>query len=1444
MDIDATVPECDVVAVAEDVGGDGVDSDSSAPNPTTTTTTTTTHDLAAFLIEHHRKDFTKAVFDAQRAKQSINARLSHYRVVLELDPMLLLDLDESLSLAHLDANMEKKLHSASVYLIQKASGDDKIYTEDVQLVIRAAYLPAITELQISDWKAQLFDSKTIELSADTVNGCFSNTIVLILKDELVNIAQVGDHVQVIGSHRRLSLSMDMTFQAAVKSLSYSVVFEANNAKKLDWYPTPSNNPSFEMPRTRFGTFENGDNLPNSIVALFEENLSSFTFTQRLVDSFCARQVPVKMWRKLRLSLLLSLVSTPSSIETHTGCTDSSEAVRASINVLLVTDDFTPMHKRVLNEAGSFRRFSEWGSGRKGGLLGNDEGSLNRSVLTDAKDGILFCNLDCATKSDIKSLCEVVDNPVIATRIPKFQDPLLFHSNVILWSSARLMTNVKVKVKQEDSGEAGTLSANLSPILTPIVSKFDICINLKSSSQPHHQEALASHLLFSAVPSGVFDNEDIKDWAPFISHDDFSRFIHTVSSIHVTIPHNCSDFLKAYFTLIRKTFGNLIGGGSGLGGSDSMFVTMESLVRVAMAHARLCLRDEVIIDDVLVSIMLVEESLAFVTGVSVLGFVSLPEDQESMWSLCGDNIGGTKIEEMEEGVNESDRVIMRLYEHAIKVLENAMISIDSSPFSFNEDTAAAIINEMRRQGNLESIVAYNAIRSFIYICRSVLKRDDVQSFAGRIHPFDNDAITNAINWLAQFNRTWDRCEIQDVTPLLTVVKGDLAWFGGKALPRHPLLFSNCFTVPVGKPRVKDLEEKDLTRLRELFGRWDERLDAAFLRIQHLMPRGAPPTVIRNVLAEVMATCEVFGYDARDWPLDWDSPVRLLVQNEDNAMVEGLETTSEMASNNLNSKDPMIVILQHSQPLECVITDAGHPYQWSNSPSDSCHHQRAGYLMLGEMERVSYFSRSQAENASTSSAQSAIKVSSTIHLQRPFTVRDRGLFRSGASIFAKEIDSGLHFAPDVFPFTNYMENRQDSSIEILHFPNEVLCTDMAYGFLAVGFFDGRLMVFTMEDPLKPRLIMRRQSTNMFDTSNSVNLSRRIVRKIDSMDEFEYEFTLLVTRNARVVEVYLLRSQSIEADDENPNSTRLPPLLGFHAPTNDARFSPDGRYMAITGDEGGVWIVHMSYSFTGDLDHQTPDDDFDTTLQYRHFGTPKQIPLDCLFAPMVDAPIAVSKPFVLEDLDFPRVAARNLSDLIVLYCSWNTTSRFLAVSCDNLPYLLIIDAVQFGVVFKIDAATSTYSVAFHPTKPYLLAFSNRHGDVHIVDLTAELPDDVSITPPNKQPRFVYPPRQILRHNFKRVHPTVNDALSDAPNRAEAINGLLWSEDGTRLYVATDSRVLMHTVLEREPPSLHEIVCRKFWDDGINELKTLDDDGAEMLEQRATELMATKPWAHHWKY
>ncbi|KAJ3057759.1 hypothetical protein HDU98_006080, partial [Podochytrium sp. JEL0797] len=74
-----------------------------------------------------------------------------------------------------------------------------------------------------------------------------------------------------------------------------------------------------------------------------------------------------MWRKFRLSLLLSLVSTPPSIESRTAPThDSPDSVRRAVNVLAVTDDWTPLHQRVLDSAGRMRRFAKWSMGSVGG----------------------------------------------------------------------------------------------------------------------------------------------------------------------------------------------------------------------------------------------------------------------------------------------------------------------------------------------------------------------------------------------------------------------------------------------------------------------------------------------------------------------------------------------------------------------------------------------------------------------------------------------------------------------------------------------------------------------------------------------------------------------------------------------------------------------------------------------------------------------------------------------------------------------------------------------------------------------------------------------------------------------------------------------------------------------------------------------------------------------
>ncbi|KAI9343514.1 hypothetical protein BDR26DRAFT_917514 [Obelidium mucronatum] len=439
--------------------------------------------LEEYIERAHKADIKKSVFESQNKKMQMKGRFNSYRCVLKVDPMLLLDFDASYSLIHLSSTLKTALFDACLAVISKTlGGSQRVFSEDLQLVLRAAYLPSgIPELIVSDWKRQMFekremwqlhenqptmmvlcgtvskvyppaysifqvrfccnntncrDKNTMSITAKTTkdgpkfegikrsssgtliqasmeflmnqintdcmhcefgmmeslqdrcfirsqkikveafgacrssDSCFSNTVTVLLRDELVNTCQLGDQIEVIGSARRTGIRQHVSFQAAVKEFDYSVVFKANNARKLIWSPplnvTWKHDPHFR--RIGVSGF-NSDVMPKSIQALLTENLSSFTFTQRLVDSFCADHVPVNMWRKLRLSLLLSLVSTPPTAESSNYNQNAKfptmdgdhGVIRRAINVLLVTDDYTPMQQRLVNYAGSFRRFSRWGS---------------------------------------------------------------------------------------------------------------------------------------------------------------------------------------------------------------------------------------------------------------------------------------------------------------------------------------------------------------------------------------------------------------------------------------------------------------------------------------------------------------------------------------------------------------------------------------------------------------------------------------------------------------------------------------------------------------------------------------------------------------------------------------------------------------------------------------------------------------------------------------------------------------------------------------------------------------------------------------------------------------------------------------------------------------------------------------------------------------------------
>ncbi|KAJ3399584.1 hypothetical protein HDU80_007783 [Chytriomyces hyalinus] len=807
-------------------------------------------------------------------------------------------------------------------------------------------------------------------------------------------------------------------------------------------------------------------------------------------------------------------------------------------------------------------------------------------------------------------------------------------------------------------------------------------------------------------------------------------------------------------------------------------------------------------------------------------------------------------------------------------------------------------------------------------------------------------------------------------LMEIAKGvemDSLWFGGR-LPNHPMFMSgwkgNPFRIMKnGAFRVpRDSELYDLTEpfsshleisaaksvdslkdlYRELHAVWLTRQAAL---MSHLAGQdSATSPMIQDAVnfgCELMAKCAISQCYKVDWLPDWHTSSKFQQQQSDfNSNSGGASSFDEsFMSNDVDPNDPIAPILLHSPPLHFIVTEKGHPYQWAHSASDAYHQQCARYLVLGPSEPVSFFPLSETQQPLPNSRVFPQGVISgtpmTIHLQRPMTVLGKYLLRGGENRVSdyrsasQRVDLGLFGscdAPDVFPFTRYLARNEDDIVTpraeaLMSLPTQVVSMDMAYGFLAIGFDDGLLAGFCVEDGL-PRVVLYVTAAYRFDMFNSVHLSRRAVRKTeDDMiddEEMEYEYTLIVTRNSGFVDVHIMSKHTPEPIHESEDTTAherpLPamspchPLAtscfetlgGFHAPVNDARLSPDGKYLACVGDSGGAWIANVKYASEEDgNDMMGQDYSDDSSLPKRVFGSLQKIDMDS-----DPANVPLSQSSVLHEARRERTGAhaRNASNLTMQYLSWSCDSRFFAATTDTYPWVFIFDALKGGaIVCRLDAATPTYAVSFHPSKPHLLAFSNRLGYVHVVDMSEYLMS--SFMPPATQQNpnlkpmhpshFVYPPRQILRHDYKvpveprsgsypdltalardRSHPddltrnlrgvgtqglpsgggTRLNSTETAPPPLDntnsfntvscKINGLLWSDDGERLYVSTNRRVLMHTVMDRTAPSLAECVSRETVWDRRGETAPLgaNAEEKEILERFANELLREKRWAGHW--
>ncbi|KAJ3130427.1 hypothetical protein HK101_005082, partial [Irineochytrium annulatum] len=531
-----------------------------------------------------------------------------------------------------------------------------------------------------------------------------------------------------------------------------------------------------------------------------------------------------------------------------------------------------------------------------------------------------------------------------------------------------------------------------------------------------------------------------------------------------------------------------------------------------------------------------------------------------------------------------------------------------------------------------------------------------------------------------------------------------WHGVIHRHLHDLSHSwSDLTTPALRVPLRDLHGRGLTRLLNLaFGRVPQQAhDKVHAAIMSMLTPSAPvvPFCFGGFLRHPMHWA---GWQPR---IKWSGSVKGRFEEGGETisayMLRGMGNSGSMATNApedwgpdwneaaADARDQALKILVDRSSATFVV--ASNPLQWSNSPSNRNHGQRANSLALLPPSYVTVVDdpapRPLPPELRHSDIQSPFGPRLVIH-QRPLTFAHAAVLRAGPSNRAElrralvriEAGSGGVEAgkPDVFLYTRFAggvdwragEGAGASASLIL--PMAPICCDGAYGYFVVG--NGCVAAFStmgMGEETPPKLIGRCEMQEG-EMVNAVSISRRAVYVGDE-GAMEYEHCVIASRNEGVIQVFSLPNCKTQAADTSaPADRRLTVthrLAGFDSAVNDAKLSPDGLHLACVGDGGRIWISRVAYgsdrvSIIGRMrtaGWERDEDLMDTAMPVRVFSPIRSVELGGF----------VSEESIIR------------TSMGMLYVSWSCEGTFFAVTSDAVAKVLVCDVRDAGkVVYEIDA------------------------------------------------------------------------------------------------------------------------------------------------------------------
>ncbi|XP_066294840.1 minichromosome maintenance domain-containing protein 2-like [Branchiostoma lanceolatum] len=431
-------------------------------------------------------------------------------------------------------------------------------------------------------------------------------VTVFLREELVQGIEMGAHYSVVGIPTIDRCRGDITMS-----------IEANSIVKHVVQPSPS------------------VALPDSVARLHQDRLGSpYSFAASLAFAFASSVSPPGTYHKLKLSMLLSLVSTHSNDKTKDG--GGLHVMAVGSDTLLLSRLLTyctAISSRCVHHTVDKHLFAKvtkdtHGTGRFQRTCSIDAGSLLLS-----HGGCCFLGDVGQMKKDVQSSLQgVMEKDAVTVQIPKkYEDSGVLQSlELPIRCSIWAYTDPNTCKKPAAIAAADLyLQQELGNVSKTLADCFSLVCYMDGTSETGDMYA-ESLLVEDILNCAMLEEEDLENVSELLSTEDIKQFLQVACCLQPQLTPTAEYLIQGYFVSSRRLRSNSI--------QSCPFppTALRTLTAVACAHAKLSLRTYVAEEDALMSIYLFEESVTSRYGYSILGIQPTPHFRH------GNIVGSTEI----------------------------------------------------------------------------------------------------------------------------------------------------------------------------------------------------------------------------------------------------------------------------------------------------------------------------------------------------------------------------------------------------------------------------------------------------------------------------------------------------------------------------------------------------------------------------------------------------------------------------------------------------------------------------------------------------------------------------------------------------------------------------------------------------------------------------------